>query len=115
AGESALAVALVLTSLVAYYYYLRLVWKMYFEAAPEDRPLPTVPRPGFRWAVTAGAAALVLVGLFPSAAIEWAQDAVAVAGEPSAAGASAPSGSPETVGLQTTRPSTEAPRPRPTQ
>ena len=27
---------LVLSSLIAYYYYLRIVWKMYFDAVPED-------------------------------------------------------------------------------
>ena len=40
AGHVTLAVILVLTSFVSYYYYLRVIWKMYFEEAPEDAALP---------------------------------------------------------------------------
>ena len=64
-----LAVTLVLTSLVSYYYYLRVVWKMYFEAAPEDAPLPATPGPAFRFAAAVAVVALLAAGLFPGHAL----------------------------------------------
>jgi NADH-quinone oxidoreductase subunit N len=39
AGHATLAVILVLTSFVSYYYYLRVIWKMYFEEAPAGEDL----------------------------------------------------------------------------
>ena len=49
-ARSGLAVVLVLTSLLSYYYYLRVVWKMYFEEAPADVPEPDVTGRAFRFA-----------------------------------------------------------------
>ncbi len=64
-----LAVTLVLTSLVSYYYYLRVVWKMYFETAPEDAPLPATPGPAFRLAAALGVVGILAAGLFPGHAL----------------------------------------------
>lgn len=69
AGEMGLAIALVLTSFVSYYYYLRLVWKMYFEAAPEGAPLPAAPGLAFRGAAAVSAFVILAAGTFPGAAV----------------------------------------------
>lgn len=67
AGQVALAVTLVLTSLVSYYYYLRVVWKMYFEEGAEH----PVPRGGwaFRFSTAICAAGILLLGLLPGPAL----------------------------------------------
>ncbi|MDE2880104.1 NADH-quinone oxidoreductase subunit N [Candidatus Palauibacter soopunensis] len=77
AGETSLAVTLVLTSLVAYYYYLRVVWKMYFEATPEDAHTPPSPKPGFNLAIGTCVALILLGGLFPGRIIDRAREALA--------------------------------------
>ena len=63
AGQVALAVTLVLTSLLSYYYYLRIVWKMYFEEGAEH----PVARGGlaFRFATAACAVGVLLLGVLP--------------------------------------------------
>ncbi|WP_419166544.1 NADH-quinone oxidoreductase subunit N [Candidatus Palauibacter sp.] len=76
AGETALAVTLVLTSLVAYYYYLRVVWKMYFETAPEDAHTPPSPKPGFNLVIGTCVALILLAGLFPGRIIDRAREAL---------------------------------------
>jgi NADH-quinone oxidoreductase subunit N len=72
-GHVDLAVILVLTSFVSYYYYLRVVWKMYFEEAPEDVPVPVVPGAAFRLAAVVSAAAIVAAGIFPGLVISTAE------------------------------------------
>jgi NADH-quinone oxidoreductase subunit N len=72
-GHVTLAVILVLTSFVSYYYYLRVIWKMYFEDAPEDAPLPAVPGATFRFAAVVAAVAILVAGLFPGRAIRTAE------------------------------------------
>ncbi len=84
AGETALAVTLVLTSLVAYYYYLRVVWKMYFDSAPEGVEAPARGGTGFRLATGVCAVALVLAGLFPGGAIDRLRSMSEPAGLPAA-------------------------------
>jgi NADH:ubiquinone oxidoreductase subunit 2 (subunit N) len=64
-GESVLAITLVLTSLISYYYYLRVIWKMYFEEAPESLPAPERPGLAFGFAASVGVLALLAAGLFP--------------------------------------------------
>ena len=76
ADEIGLAITLVLTSLVAYYYYLRVVWKMYFDAVPEDDEAPARPSTGFRLATGLCAALLILAGLIPGRAVDTVRDAV---------------------------------------
>lgn len=70
AGLAILAVTLVVTSLVSYYYYFRVVWKMYFEEAPEELPLPAVPGRAFRFAAVACTAGVLATGVAPGPAIE---------------------------------------------
>ena len=75
AGHVTLAVILVLTSFVSYYYYLRVIWKMYFEEAPEDAPLPPVPGAAFRIAAVVAALIILIAGLVPGRAIRAAEHA----------------------------------------
>jgi len=76
AGETALAVTLVLTSLVAYYYYLRIVWKMYFDAVPEEDTGPAPAPLGFGITTAICAILLIIGGLTPGRAIDAVEDAV---------------------------------------
>lgn len=71
-GELVLAVTLVLTTLVAYYYYLRVVWKMYFESAPEDGIFPAAPGVSFRVGASVCAAGVLLLGILPGKVIDGA-------------------------------------------
>lgn len=80
AGEFGLAVILVLSSLVSYYYYLRVVWKMYFEESPEGASgsAPALRGAGgFRWIVVGCALAVLAAGLFPGRLIEGVEAATA--------------------------------------
>ncbi len=71
-GSLTLAVVLVLTSLISYYYYLRVAWYMWFrEAAGPARDLP-VSREVAVVLVTA-AIAVVLIGIFPAWFLDVAQ------------------------------------------
>ena len=74
-GHVTLAVILVLTSFVSYYYYLRVIWKMYFEEAPEDAALPAAAGAAFRLAAVAAAVVILVAGLFPGRAIRMAEHA----------------------------------------
>jgi len=65
AGDVTLAITLVLTSLVSYYYYLRVIWKMYFETGAEDAPELERSGPAFRFATAVAVIALLVAGLFP--------------------------------------------------
>jgi NADH-quinone oxidoreductase subunit N len=84
AGETALAVILVITSLVAYYYYLRVIWKMYFEATPADAEAVTSPGGGFRLATAVCAVGLLFFGLFPQAVVTRMGRAAAEVSPPAA-------------------------------
>ena len=67
AGEISLAVMLVLASLLSYYYYLRVVWKMYFEEGPEW-PVPSAGL-AFRLSTAACVAGVLGFGLLPGPAL----------------------------------------------
>ncbi|MFQ5688745.1 MAG: NADH-quinone oxidoreductase subunit N [Gemmatimonadota bacterium] len=60
-GQLALALTLVLTSLVSYSYYFRVIWKMYFEATLPEAPELESPRTEFRLAT--GLCMLGVLGL----------------------------------------------------
>ncbi len=72
ADQSGLAVILVLSSLVAYFYYLRVVWKMYFEDAPEDVPEPDATGRAFRFGAVVCVAGILVAGLVPGPAVDAA-------------------------------------------
>jgi NADH-quinone oxidoreductase subunit N len=97
AGEVTLAVVLVMTSLVSYYYYLRVIWKMYFDAAPEGARLPPATGTAFRLAGLVAALGILLAGLYPGPGLEAADAAgrdIAGAASPAAAVATPASASP---------------------
>ncbi|MFQ5746492.1 MAG: NADH-quinone oxidoreductase subunit N [Gemmatimonadota bacterium] len=74
-GEVGLAVTLVLTSLVSYYYYLRVIWKMYFETAPAETPEVAHPAVAFRFASAVAVAGILASGLAPGLAVRAADRA----------------------------------------
>lgn len=92
AGQAVLAVTLVVTSLVSYYYYFRVVWKMYFEEAPEELPLPAVPGRAFRFAAVACTVGVLATGVAPGPAIQGLERVGAELG--AGAGIAAPAESP---------------------
>jgi NADH-quinone oxidoreductase subunit N len=73
AGQVTLAVVLVLTSFVSYYYYLRVIWKMYFEETPEGTRLPAPAGAAFRFAAVISAVVILVAGLLPGRAIRIAE------------------------------------------
>ncbi len=73
-SAAALAVILVLTSLVSYYYYLRVAWYMWFRETDEamaDRDVSVTP--GVQTALVVAAVAVLLLGIFPGQVLELAQ------------------------------------------
>jgi NADH-quinone oxidoreductase subunit N len=85
AGLWGLAVILVLTTVVSYYYYLRVAWYAWMRepATPDQHTAVFVPLP-LRIALVAGAAVVLYLGIFPSSALELAR--ASVEGLTSAAG-----------------------------
>ncbi len=67
ADRLSLALTLVLTSLLSYYYYFRIVWKMYFEDGV-DQPVDR-GGPAFRLSTAICAAGVLLLGLLPGPAL----------------------------------------------
>ncbi len=91
AGLVTLAVVLVLTTVVSYFYYLRVVWKMYFEEAPEGLASTEGPGRGFRWAAAACVVGILVAGLLPGRGIDAAGEATdALVDAPPPAAAAAP-------------------------
>ncbi|MFQ5529567.1 MAG: NADH-quinone oxidoreductase subunit N [Gemmatimonadota bacterium] len=74
-GEEQLAVILVLTSFVSYYYYLRVIWKMYFEPAPAGMRAPPAQGRGFRLAGALTVLAVLAAGIWPGPAVDAADAA----------------------------------------
>ncbi len=72
-----LSVVLVLTTLVSYWYYLRVAWYMWMRDAPSDEAYAGVYLPvSMRAALMVGAILILLTGVFPSTPLEWAQASV---------------------------------------
>jgi NADH-quinone oxidoreductase subunit N len=89
-GGVELAVILVLTSLVSYYYYLRVAWYMWFREATESTLRVPVPREVGAVLVVA-AVAVLLIGIFPAWFLEVAQNsAVALLRSPLIPGVAGP-------------------------
>ncbi len=73
-----LSVVLVLTTVVSYWYYLRVAWFMWMRDAPAGDPGEPIHVPmGMRIALIAGVVLVLYLGVFPGAALEWARWSVA--------------------------------------
>ncbi|MBW3553801.1 MAG: NADH-quinone oxidoreductase subunit N, partial [Gemmatimonadetes bacterium] len=72
-GGVELAVILVLTSLVSYYYYLRVAWYMWFREAETTTPREIHLSTGVRTALVAAAVAVLVLGIFPGELLELAE------------------------------------------
>ena len=66
-----LAIAGIINSAIALYYYVNLIRLMYF--APSDEELPVRPAPALRVALAVCAAGTLLLGLFPGGLLAWLQ------------------------------------------
>jgi len=82
-----LAVVLVLTSVVSYYYYLRVAWYMWFRESPSRESHADVHvAPALRFGLAAAAATIILLFVLPGPVLEWAeQSALDLARAPLAA------------------------------
>ena len=76
-GLMGLAVVLVMVSLLSYYYYLRVVWYMWFREPAAGVPAPLALAPGMRIALAFTAAALIILGIFPGAVLQAAEQSAA--------------------------------------
>ena len=73
-----LSVLLVLTTVVSYYYYLRLAWYMWMREPVEVGQHRTIYTPlATRVALGAAVAMILLFGIFPGPALNFARDSVA--------------------------------------
>jgi NADH-quinone oxidoreductase subunit N len=71
-GLVLLAVALVLASLLSYYYYLRVAWYMWFREPDADGRTPVTLTPALKAALVFAAAAIVFLGVFPGPVLDAA-------------------------------------------
>ena len=79
AGEAqlwALSVILVLTTVVSYWYYLRVAWFMWMREAPEGAETGIFTPLSLRVALLAGVGLILLTGIFPGAMLEFAAGSV---------------------------------------
>ncbi|MGH7477207.1 MAG: NADH-quinone oxidoreductase subunit N [Longimicrobiales bacterium] len=74
-GLIALALLLVLTSLVSYFYYLRVAWYMWFRDPPDatEAPAPLQVTPSLGLALAVSVAGVLLLGIFPGLVLEAAE------------------------------------------
>ena len=72
-----LAVILVLTTVVSYYYYLRVAWYAWMRDPIDEEPAPAlwIPLP-MRVALAGGVVAILYTGIFPSSTMELARASV---------------------------------------
>lgn len=77
AGYQELAVALVLASLISYFYYLRVVVVMYMRPATEENSGRLIVPGPLRFAVSFAAAAVLLLFFYPAPFLTAAQQSVA--------------------------------------
>lgn len=78
-GERILAVVLVLTSVVSAGYYLPVVMATWMKPSPTGAVPVILPR-ATAWAVGLATVMVLLAGLWPSPAVEWARDTAAGVG-----------------------------------
>ena len=67
-----LAVVLVLTSLVSYFYYLRVAWYMWFRE-PNGEPAGVTISGGTRFAIGLAVVGVLLLGIFPGFLLDAAE------------------------------------------
>jgi NADH-quinone oxidoreductase subunit N len=68
-GKPLLAIAGVVNSAIALYYYVNIIRLMYLNVPPRAEPLRTTP--ALRWALAVCGAATILLGLFPGPLLTW--------------------------------------------
>lgn len=78
-----LAIALVLTTVVSYWYYLRLAWKMWMDAGEDGLSTtgsdPSVASPlAMRFALAACALVVLYAGVFAGGLLEFARESVSI-------------------------------------
>ncbi|MEO5510871.1 MAG: NADH-quinone oxidoreductase subunit N [Longimicrobiales bacterium] len=73
-GLVLLSVALVLASLLSYYYYLRVAWYMWFREPEVDGRTPLTLTPALKWALVLATAGIVALGVLPGILLDAAQD-----------------------------------------
>lgn len=74
AGLWTLSVIFVLTTVVSYYYYLRIAWYMWMrEAAGSDEPDPVAAPLAMRFAMGAAVALVIGLGVFPGGGVSFAR------------------------------------------
>jgi NADH-quinone oxidoreductase subunit N len=71
-GLAPLVVVALVASAVAAFFYLRVIVLMYFSEPAPDGPTVTVPGAFTTIAITIGAAVTLVLGVWPSFALEWA-------------------------------------------
>jgi NADH-quinone oxidoreductase subunit N len=71
-GLTPLVVVALVASAVAAFFYLRVIVLMYFSEPAADGPTVSVPGAFTTIAITMGAAITLVLGLYPSFALEWA-------------------------------------------
>ena len=77
-GLVLLSVALVLASLISYYYYLRVAWYMWFRETPADAGDATFHlTTGVKAALIIAAAGIIITGVIPGALLDAAQHSAA--------------------------------------
>ena len=77
-GLLPLAIVLVLTSLVSYWYYLRVAWYMWFREAPADAAAePLVLGGAMKFALVISAIAVVVLGVLPNMLLNAAEHGAA--------------------------------------
>ena len=75
-GMVALAVVLVLTSLLSYWYYLRVAWYMWFREPAEGGTFEGIATPGsLRVALAIAIAGTLILGIFPGPVLDLAEHA----------------------------------------
>ena len=72
-----LSVALVLTSLLSYYYYLRVAWYMWFREADDDGRTPITLTPAVKIALVIAAVGVIVLGVIPGELLDAAQNSAA--------------------------------------
>ena len=72
-----LAVVLVLTTVISYWYYLRIAWYMWMRDAASEKSHARVYAPlGMKVALFVGVGLILLTGIFPGGALEFARSSV---------------------------------------